>query len=92
METTHTDLFEVFGGRDNLRLMCGAKRFRVTMDGCQVSFWVGDDIVRLQGGGVYYVILVQDRRTKRTRSQYTSLFVENIRRKFEQVTGYSLDF
>lgn len=90
METTHTDLFEVFGGRDNLRLMCNAKRFRVTSGGC--SFWVGDDIVRLQGGGMYYIILVQDRRTKKTRSQYSSLYVENIRSKFEQVTGYSLGF
>jgi hypothetical protein len=92
METTHTDLFEVFGGRDNLRLMCNAKRFRVTMGGCQVSFWVGDDIVRLQGGGVYYVIQVQNRKTKETRSQHTTLYVENIRSKFEQVTGYSLGF
>lgn len=86
------DLFEVFGGRDNLRLMCDAKRFRVTMGGCQVSFWVGEDIVRLQGGGVYYVICVQNRNTRQTRSQYSSLYAENIRSKFEQVTGYSLGF
>ena len=89
METD--DLLEVFGGRENLRLMCGAKRFRVTGGGCRVSFWVGDDIVRLQRGR-YFEIRVQNRKTKETRSQHTTLYAENVRSKFEHFTGYSLGF
>jgi hypothetical protein len=89
METD--DLLEVFGGRDNLRLMCDAKRFRVTSGGCRVSFWVGDDIVRLQRGR-YFEIRVQNRKTKETRSQHTTPYAEKVRSKFEHFTGYSLGF
>ena len=94
METTHTDLFEVFGGRDNLRLMCNAKRFRVTMGGCQVSFWVGEDIVRLRKcpSSVYYVLMVQNRVTKVTHSHCTNIPAERIPEMFELFTGHSLSF
>jgi hypothetical protein len=90
METD--DLLEVFGGRDNLRLMCGAKRFRVTGGGCRVSFWVGDDIVRLQKGGIYYTIQVQVRKTSENKWRYCTLWPSVIRDMFEQCTGYALSF
>jgi hypothetical protein len=86
------DLFEVFGGRDNLRLMCNAKRFRVTSGGCRVSFWVGEDIVRLSKCGIYYLIEVQIRKTRETRSRYCTLYPDVIQKKFEHLTGCSLSF
>lgn len=90
METD--DLLEVFGGRDNLRLMCDAKRFRVTGGGCRVSFWVGDDIVRLQKGGIHYTIQVQVRKTSENKWRYCTRRTSVIRDMFEQYTGYSLSF
>lgn len=90
METD--DLLEVFGGRDNLRLMCGAIRFRVTGGGCRVSFWVGDYIVRLKKGGIYYTLQVQVRKTRITMCEYTILWPEVIRAAFERYTGYVLSF
>jgi hypothetical protein len=86
------DLLDVFGGRDNLCLMCDAKRFRVTGGGCRVSFWVGDDIVRLSKSGIYYSIYVQIRKSGETRSMFCTLSPEVVREKFEHYTGYSLGF
>lgn len=90
METN--DLLDVFGGRDNLRLMCGAKRFRVTGGECRVSFWVGDYIVRLQKGNIYYTIQIQVRKARITLCEWTTLWPESIREEFERYTGYALSF
>jgi hypothetical protein len=86
------DLLDVFGGRDNLCLMCDAKRFRVTGGGCRVSFWVGDDIVRLAKIGYVYFIQVQVRKSRDTGFIYHTLYPDVIREKFEHFTGYSLGF
>lgn len=88
METNN--LLEVFGGRDNLRLMCGAKRFRYGEG--RVSFWVGDYIVWLHKGSLYYSLHVQVRMTRITMCEYTVLWPEAIREAFERYTGYSLSF
>jgi hypothetical protein len=84
------DLLDVFGGQDNLRLMCGAKRFRYGRG--RVSFWVGEDIVRLKKGGIYYTLQVQCRKTCQTRSMYSTLWPGVVRQKFEHYSGYSLSF
>ena len=88
METD--DLLEVFGGRENLRLMCGATRFRYGKG--RVSFWVGENIVRLRRVERFYILLVQERRTRITLCQYTSTWSEVIRERFERYSGYSLSF
>ena len=88
METN--DLLDVFGGRDNLRLMCGAKRFRYGEG--RVSFWVGDHIVRLHKGGDYRTLQVQERKTRITLCEYTTLWPSAIRDRFERYTGYALSF
>lgn len=88
METNN--LLEVFSGQDNLKLMCGAKRFRYGEG--RVSFWVGDYIVRLQKGSQYYTLQVQVRMTRITMCEYTVLHPEIIRDMFERYTGYSLSF
>ncbi len=86
------DIFEVFGGRDNLRLMCDAKRFRVTGEGCRVSFWVGDYIVRLHKGNIYYTIQIQVRKTRITLCEYTTSWPKTIRLMFERYTEHALSF
>ena len=86
------DLFDVFGGRDNLRLMCGASRFRTTREGGNISFWVGEDIIRVAKAGFYYCIMVQNRKTRQTRSIHMTHHVSVIGEKFEHFTGYVLNF
>jgi hypothetical protein len=48
------DLLEVFGGQDNLRLMCGATRFRKEARN-RMSFHVGTYMIRIEikTGGVW---------------------------------------
>lgn len=84
------DLLEVFGGRDNLVLMCGAKRFRYGKG--RVSFWVGEDIVRLKKSGICYTLQVQVRKTRITLYEYTTLWPGVVREKFERYSGYTLSF
>lgn len=86
------DLLDIFGGRENLQLMCNAKRFRTTRNGRNVSFWVGEDIIRVSKTGFYYCLMVQNRKTRQTRSLHTTHHVEVIREKFEHLTGYVLYF
>jgi len=86
METN--DLLGVFGGRDNLVLMCGAKRFRYGRG--RVSFWVGENIVRLKKSGIYCTLQVQERKTRITLCEYTTLWPSVIRDMFERYSGYSL--
>ena len=89
METN--DLLDVFGGQDNLRLMCGAIRFRYGKG--RVSFWVGDHIVRLRKeGGDYLTFQVQVRKTCIPLCEYTTMCPEIIRAEFERYTGYALSF
>ena len=88
METN--DLLEVFGGRDNLRLMCGAIRFRYGKG--RVSFWVSEHIVRLHKRESFYIVQVQVRKTRIPLCDYTSICPEVIRDRFERYTGYVLSF
>ena len=88
-------LLEVLGGQDLLVMMCDAKRFSAERD--SVKFWVGPYIVELtysllsDYGYERYVLGVKHRKTKLTNT-VERFHPEDILRKFEELTGYSLSF
>ena len=95
-----TDLLEPFYGWDNLVLMCGARRLRISPKTEIVSFWVGPHIVRISTGkytdcnGVYYPyhVYIFHRKTKRCRFNDDVLTPDHVRSAFTGATGYVLEF
>ena len=102
--TTDHPLLETFYGRDNLVLMCGAKRFRINqcspVKSERVSFWVGPYIVTISEGreidykGVRcpYNLLIYHRKSKETLCHRDFLFPEHVRSTFTIKTRYVLEF
>lgn len=88
--TPDETILEPLGGEDNLRMMCGAIRFRYGKG--RVSFWVGEHIVRLRKRGDYSTLQVQERKTRFTLCECTTLLPNVIRDRFVYYTGYSLSF
>jgi hypothetical protein len=94
METN--DLLEVFGGQDNLRLMCGATRFHKEARNC-MSFHVGTYKIRIEiktKGGVailYYLDIFEEGSRKTVGHSYTT-YPDHVRDRFEHHTGYTLSF
>jgi hypothetical protein len=88
-----SDLFDVFGGEDNLRLMCEAENFRRSKGGSWACFelnhlWVQ---ICLREPGVYG-IFIQDTRRGRVVVNESYMTPEQTRGAFEEYTGYSLSF
>ena len=89
----------MFGGRDNLVLMCDARRFKEDGDR-SVSFWVGPYIVRVSKGtytdynGLYYPyhLYIFHRKTKYTKCMRDLLTPEQVRSEFVRSVGFVLDF
>jgi hypothetical protein len=94
-----SDLLDVFGGQDNLILMCDARRFKRDGDR-SVSFWVGPYIVRVSKGtytdykGLYhpYFMGIRHRKTKMISCTGHFLRPEHVQFQFVQNTGFVLEF
>ena len=90
------DLLEVFGGRDNLELMCGATLFHREARN-RISFHVGTYKIRIKiktRGGVailYYLDIFEGVSGKTAGHAYTTC-PDSVRRMFERYTGYVLSF
>lgn len=91
METN--DLLEVFGGRDNLRLMCGATRFRKEARN-RISFRVDGRLIMLivTDRKLLYNLEIFDRVSGKMVCCAFSTEWDHIRGKFEYHTGYVLSF
>jgi hypothetical protein len=87
------DLLEVFGGQDNLRLMCGATRFRKEARN-RISFRVDKYLVSLviAEGVSVYVLKIFDEISGVTVGHACAAFPDRVRYYFEHHTGYSLSF
>jgi hypothetical protein len=85
------DLFDVFGGRDNLVLMCDAKDFYENKEKEYIRFSLKDEYVWLfpcnAGYGLYFW-----NKDKKQDYCVTAPDAPGIRKKFETHTGYSLSF
>jgi hypothetical protein len=90
------DLLDVFGGQDNLRLMCAATRFHKESRN-SVSFHVGTYKIRIKiktRGGVailYYLDIFEGVSGKPAGHAYTTC-PDSVRGMFERHTGYALSF
>jgi hypothetical protein len=100
------DLLDVFGGQDNLVLMCEARRFKRDGDG-SVSFWVGPYIVRVSKSTYThypYYLHISHRKTKdyqcncsvtegQVRYSFNCSVTEvQARYAFSRFTGFVLEF
>jgi hypothetical protein len=93
------DLLDVFGGQDNLVLMCEARRFKRDGDR-SVSFWVGPYIVRVSKGtytdcnGIYYPyhLYIFHRKTKDCPCNRDIYSVDLAQSVFSRCTGFVLEF
>lgn len=87
------DLLEVFGGRDNLVLMCEARGFYEDVDQVFIRFEVGDKLVYLSPISVEgYGLLVYHLDTLATIADEHAKNGVSVRALFERYTGYSLSF
>ena len=86
------DLFDVLGGRDNLRLMCEAEGFYEYKVRGLVRFTVGGKHVCLSSCIGGYGIYVYDMETGTMTQEGLAKDAEEVRELFERYTGYSLSF
>ena len=87
------DLLEVFGGRDNLELMCGATRFHKEARN-RISFRVDTYLVRLvitDRINVYNLEIFDELSGEMIGYAYTT-YPDRVRDNFERHTGYALSF
>ena len=87
------DLFDVFGGRDNLRLMCGAKDFQMGVGGDWACF--DFDLYRVDfhvNPLPYYGMSIKEIGRGRVVFDGYYLTLEQTREAFEEYTGHSLSF
>ena len=90
----NTDLFDIFYGKDYLRLVCGASRLRTSTQG--ISFWIGEYVVRLrkdvrEKNLCLYTLSISVRKTQHPLF-YSSLPAPDwVRRYFCRCTGFTLD-
>lgn len=87
------DLLDVFGGRDNLVLMCEARDFYASEERMFIRFEVGGKVVVLFPiyGGKYGFLVYHLATFKEVADEHA----ENgagVREIFERYTGYSLSF
>ena len=88
-----SDLFDVFGGEDNLRLMCGVENFCRSAGGSWACFELNSLRVNLSliEPGLYGLFIKHIGRMRVVvNEQY--LTPEQTREAFEKYTGYSLSF
>lgn len=88
------DLLEVFGGRDNLELMCGATRFRKESLNSMI-FHVDTYKIRIEiktKGGVAILYFLDIMKFEGTVGHAYTTCPDRIRESFEHYTGYTLSF
>lgn len=88
-----SDLFDVFGGEDNLRLMCGAENFRGSAGGDWACFELNHLMVQLfhrEPG--HYGLFIKHIGVGRVVVNESYLTPEQTREAFEGYSGYSLSF
>ena len=91
------DLLEVFGGRDNLRLMCGATRFRKEARN-RISFRFDTYRIKLtitvsmNLTVVAYRLEIFDVVSGLMVGHAYTIDKDLVRERFEEYTGYSLSF
>jgi hypothetical protein len=87
------DLLDVFGGQDNLRLMCEAEGFYENAERGFIRFKVGDKLVYLFSIlDMEYVFIVYHLGTFVEIASERSENGAGVRALFERYTGYSLSF
>lgn len=94
MENDNNYLFDVFYGKDYLRLVCGASRLRTSTQG--VSFWVGEYVVRLrkdvgEKNLCPYTLSISVRKTQNSVFSTSLPSPDLVREVFCRCTGLTLD-
>lgn len=88
-----SDPLDVFGGEDNLRLMCGAENFRRTAGGGLACFEFNFLMVQIFViEPDFYGLLIRHIGKMRVVLNESYLTHEQTREAFEEYTGYSLSF
>ena len=88
-----SDLFEVFGGQDNLRLMCEAEGFYENAERGFIRFTLrGSRHVWLCARYGEYIIYLYDRETGTMVLDGKTGSKRGVQELFERYTGYSLSF
>lgn len=88
-----SDLFDVLGGEDNLRLMCGVENLRRSAEGGWACFELNHLYVQLfliDPG--FYGLLIKHIGRMRVVVNESYMTPEQTRKAFEEYTGYSLSF
>jgi hypothetical protein len=86
------DLFDILGGRNNLRLMCEAEEFYEHKERGFVRFMMGGKYIWLTNCIGGYAIYVWDIETKMMMLEEVAETEIEARRLFERYTGHSLSF
>jgi hypothetical protein len=88
-----SDLFDVFGGQDNLRLMCEAEGFYENAERGFIRFTLGGGRhVWLCSGYAEYVIYLYDKETGTMVLDGKIGSKREVQELFERYSGYSLSF